>query len=152
MMRRPRLESITAALILASCTSPKGGAALGVRSPPLGEGGVLTDDVGIMIPSKGFAPILTRGCELPCKGSFNVRTSSENQERAQFRLLRRSSSGPGTVSRLGDFQIIEIPPGPARERLIEVTLRAKKDRLSIHAVEEETGEDLKIRTILFVGE
>jgi molecular chaperone DnaK (HSP70) len=152
MMRRPRLESITAALILASCASPKGGAALGVRSPPLGEGNVLTDDVGIMMPSEGFAPILARGCELPCKGSFNVRTSSDNQERVRFRLLRRSSSGSGTVSRLGDFQIIEIPPGPARERLIEVTLRAKKDRLSIYAVEEETGADLKIRTILFIGE
>ena len=151
-MRRPRLEMILAALILASCASPKGVAVLGVHSPPLGEGSVLLDDVGVMIPSTGFAPILARGCELPCKGSFNARTSSENQERVSFRLLRRSFSGPAAVSRLGDFQVIEIPPGPAGERLIEVTLRAKKDSLSIYAVEEETGARLKIRTILFVGE
>ena len=151
-MRRPRLELILAALILASCASPKGGAVLGVHSPPLGEGSVLLDDVGVMIPSTGFAPILTRGCELPCKGSFNVRTSSENQERVSFRLLRRSFSGPTAVSRLGDFQIIEIPPGPAGERLIEVTLRAKKDSLSVYAVEEETGAHLKIRTILFIAD
>jgi molecular chaperone DnaK (HSP70) len=151
-MSRPRLEVILAALILASCASPKGGAVLGVRSPPLGKGSVLLDDVGVMIRSKGFAPILTRGCELPCKGSFNVRTSSENQERVRVRLLRRSFNGPATVSGLGDFQIIEIPPGPAGERLIDVTLRAKKDSLSIYAVEKETGAQLKIRTILFVGE
>ena len=151
-MRRPRLEVTLAALILASCASPKGGAVLGVRSPPLGEGSVLLDDVGVMIPSEGFAPVLTRGCELPCKGSFNVRTSSENQERVRIRLLRRSFRGPGIVSGLGDFQIVEIPPGPARERLIEVTLRAKKESLSIYAVEKETGAHLKIRTILFAGE
>jgi len=151
-MRRPRLEVILAALILASCASPKGGVVLGVRSPPLGEGSVLLDDVGVMIPSEGFAPVLTRGCELPCKGSLIVRTSSENQERVRVRLLRRSFSGRVTVSGLGDFQIFEIPPGPARARLIEVTLRAKKESLSIYAVEKETGADLKIRTILFVGE
>jgi len=151
-MRRTRLGIILAALILASCASPKGGVVLGVRSPPLGEGSVLLDDVGVMIPNEGFAPVVTRGCALPCRGSFNVRTSSENQERVRVRLLRRSFSGPITVSELGDFQIIEIPPGPARERLIEVTLRAKKDSLSIYAVEKETGAHLKIRTILFVGE
>jgi molecular chaperone DnaK (HSP70) len=123
-----------------------------VRSPPLGKGSLLLDDVGVMIPSEGFAPILTRGCELPCKGSFNVRTSSENQERVRVRLLRRSFNGRATVSGLGDFQIVEIPPGPARERLIEVTLRAKKDSLSIYAIEKETGAQLKIRTILFIGE
>ena len=151
-MRRPRLETILAALILASCASPKGGAVLGVHSPPLGEGSVLLDDVGVMIPSKGFAPVLTRGCELPCKGSFIVRTSSENQEHVRVRLLRRSFSDSATLSGLADFQIIEIPPGPARERLIAVTLRAKKDSLSIYAVEQETGAHLKIRTILFGGE
>ena len=151
-MRRPRLEIILASLILASCAIPKGGAVLGVHSPPLGEGSVLLDDVGVMIPGEGFAPILSRGCELPCKGSFNVRTSTENQERVRVRLLRRSFSDLSTTSGLADFQVIEIPPGPARERLIEVTLRAKKDSLSIYAVEQETGAHLKIRTILFVGE
>ena len=151
-MRRPRLEIILAALILASCASPKGGAVLGVHSPPLGEGSVLLDDVGVMIPGEGFAPILSRGCELPCRGSFNVRTSTENQERVRVRLLRRSFSGPIVVSKLGDFQIIEIPPGPAGERSIEVTLRAKKNSLSIYAIEEETGTHLKLRTILLIGD
>jgi molecular chaperone DnaK (HSP70) len=151
-MRRPRIEVILAALIFASCASTKGGTVLGVRSPPLGKSSVLVDDVGVMLPNKGFAPILARGCELPCKGSLHIRTSSENQERVRVRLLRRSFSGRATVSRLGDFQIIEIPPGPARERLVEVTLRAKKESLSIHAVEKETGAQLKIQTILLVGE
>jgi molecular chaperone DnaK (HSP70) len=151
-MHRPRLEVILAALTLASCASPKGGAVLGVHSPPLGTGSVLVDDVGVMIRGQGFAPIMMRGCELPCKGSFDVRTSSENQERVRVQLLRRSFSGREIVSGLGDFQIIEIPPGPAGERRIEVTLRAKKDSLSIYAIEEETGAPLKIRTILFVGD
>ena len=151
-MRLTRLEMILAALILASCASPKGGAVLGVRSPPLGEGSVLLDDIGVIIPSKGFAPVLPRGCELPCKGSLNIRTSFENQERVSVRLLRRSSSGRETVSRLGDFQITEIPPGPAEAHLIEVTLRAQKNNLSIYAIEEETGVHLRIRTILFVGD
>ena len=150
-MRRPRLEVILIALIFASCASPKGGTVLGVRSPPLGEGSVLLDDVGVMLPSEGFAPILARGCEVPCRGSFHVRTSSENQKRISVRLMRRSFSGTAVVSRLVDFQIVGIPPGPARERMIEVILRAKKESLSIHAVEKETGEHLKIRTILLVG-
>ena len=112
-MRRLRPEVILAALILASCASPKGGAVLGVRSPPLGKGSVLLDDIGVMIPNEGFAPVVMRGCELPCKGSFNVQTSSDNQERIRVRLLRRSFSDSATLSGLADFQIIEIPPGPA---------------------------------------
>jgi molecular chaperone DnaK (HSP70) len=151
-MHRPRLEVILIALVFTSCASPKGGAVLGVRSPPLGEGSVLLDDVGVMIPNRGFAPILARGCELPCRGSFQARTSSENQERISVRLVRRSSKGSAVVSRLADFQIADIPPGPAGERLIEVALRAKKDSLSIHAVDKETGAHLKIRTILFIGD
>ncbi len=150
-MCRPRLEVILTALILASCASPKGGAVLGVRSPPLGEGSALLDDVGVMVPSEGFVPVLARGCELPCRGTFNLRTSSENQERIRVRLMRRASGGTSAISTLADFQIVDIPPGPARERLIEVMLRAKKDSLSIHAVEKETGAYLKIRTILLVG-
>ena len=147
-----RLGALLSALLLASCAGPQGGAVVGVRSPTLGEGSLLTDDVGIAIPGQGFAPILMRGCELPCKGSFNVRTSSENQERLRVRLLRRSAAEHGAVSTLVDFQIIDIPPAPAHEHTIEVTLRAKKDRLSIYAVEEESGEYLAIRTILFAGE
>jgi molecular chaperone DnaK (HSP70) len=151
-MRRQRLEVILAVLILGSCASPKGGTVVGVRSTPLGEGSLLLDDVGVMIPNEGFAPILARGCELPCRGAFYLRTSSENQKRIRVRLLRRSFDGKAVVSRLVDFQVIEIPPGPARERQVEVTLRAKKESLSIYAVDKETGAYLKIRTILFVGE
>jgi len=143
---------ILAALILGSCASPKGGAVIGVRSSPLGEGSRMLDDVGVMLPDQGFAPILARGCELPCRGAFYVRTTSENQESIPVRLLRRSFDRTAVVSRLVEFQIIDIPPGPAGERQVEVTLRAKKESLSIYAVEKETGTQLKIRTILFVGE
>jgi molecular chaperone DnaK (HSP70) len=151
-MRRPRFEVILASLILGACASPQGGTIVGLRSAPLGEGSVMLDDVGVMIPGEGFAPILARGCELPCRGSFYVRTSSENQERIRVRLLRRSFEGKAAVSRLVDFQVTEIPPGPAHERQVEVLLRAKKESLTIHAVEKETGTPVKIRTILLVGE
>ena len=151
-MRRRRTMVILAVLILGSCASPKGGAVVGVRSSPLGEGSMMLDDVGVMLPDQGFAPILARGCEFPCRGTFYVRTSSENQESIPVRLLRRSFDRTAVVSRLVEFQIIDIPPGPAGERQAEVTLRAKKESLSIYAVEKETGAQLKIRTILFVGE
>ena len=77
---------------------------------------------------------------------------SDDQERIRVRLLRRSFERKAVVSRLVDFQVTGIPPGPARERQVEVTLRAKKESLTIYAVEKETGTPVKIRTILFIGE
>jgi molecular chaperone DnaK (HSP70) len=151
-MRRRRFAVILACLILGACASPQGGTTVGLSSAPLAEGSLMLDDVGVMLPSEGFAPILARGCELPCRGMFHLRTSSDNQERIRVRLLRRSFERRAVVSRLVDFQVTEIPPGPAGERQVEVTLRAKKESLTIYAVEKQTDTPVKIRTILFIGE
>lgn len=141
-----------AALALAACAGPKGAVDVGVHSPPLGEGALLVDDVGLDVPGSGFAPVLGRGCELPCKGTFIARTSSKNQERIRIELLRRSYGRKPNVSRLATFEIVEIPPGAAGQHVVEITLRAKKDLLTISAEEEETGEAYTIRTLLMVGE
>jgi molecular chaperone DnaK (HSP70) len=125
---------------------------MGVQPPPIGEGVLLIDDVGLELSGTGFAPVLVRGCELPCKGSFVAPTTSDNQKRFRIRLLRRSYADGVAISRISDFQIIGVPPGPAGERIIEVTLRAKKDSLTISAVEKETGTALTIRTVLMMGE
>jgi len=139
-------------LVLLACASSPGTVDLGVDAPPLGAGAVLDDEVGVSIAGSSFATVLARGCELPCKGVFEIRTGSDDQERIMIHLLRRASKAPHPISRLADFQIVGIPPGPARDRIVTVTLRARKDRLSISAVETATSTSLTIRTVLFVGE
>jgi molecular chaperone DnaK (HSP70) len=139
-------------LALVACAGPPGAVDLGVHSPPLGEGVLLIDDVGLDVPGSGFAPVLSRGCELPCKGTFIARTTSADQERIRIELLRRSFDRGVKISRLAGFEILEVPPGPAGQRVVEITLRAKKDLLTISAQEEETGAPLKIRTLLMMGE
>jgi molecular chaperone DnaK (HSP70) len=113
---------------------------------------LLTDDVGLDVRGSGFAPVLTRGCELPCKGTFIARTTSADQDRIRIELLRRTYGNGVKISRLAGFEIMEVPPGAAGQRVVEITLRAKKDLLTISALEEETGAALKIRTLLMVGE
>jgi molecular chaperone DnaK (HSP70) len=147
-----RFGAALAALALAACAGPKGAVDVGVHSPPLGEGVLLVDDVGLDVPGSGFAPVLARGCELPCKGTFIARTTSKNQKRIRIELLRRSYGRRPTISRLATFEIIEVPPGAAGQHVVQITLRAKKDLLTISAEEEETGAASKIRTLLMLGE
>jgi len=149
---RARAAGLLAALALAGCASAPGTIELGVNDPPLGSGVLLADDVGLLVASGDFAPILAHGCELPCKGSFEMRTNSDDQTRMSVQLLRRASRAPYPVSRVADFQIIDVPPGPAGTRSVEVTLRAKKDSISIHALEVSTDTNLTIRTVLFAGD
>ena len=151
-MGRLKFGAALGVLVCAACANPSGTVEMGVPPPPIGEGVLLIEDVGLEVAGTGFAPVLARGCELPCKGSFIAPTSSDNQKRFRLRLLRRSYAGRGTISLISDFQIIGIPPGPAGERILEVTLRAKKDSLTISAVEKETGTALTIRTVLMMGE
>ena len=150
-MRELRFTSVLAALVFAACASQTGGAEIAV-APPLGEGNWLTHDVGIKLPKAGFIPIMGAGCEFPCKGSFVARTSVDDQKRLQIRLVRRSPERPTLVTAAGAFQITEIPPGPAGVRAIDVTVRAKKNRLTISAVDLETGEIFPLRTLLLMEE
>lgn len=150
-LRESRITSALAALVFAACASQTGGAEITVK-PPLGEGNWLTHDVGVNSPKAGFQPILAAGCELPCKGSFVARTSIDDQKRLQIRLVRRSPERRTLVTGAAAFQITEIPPGPAGGRAIEVTVRAKKNRLTVSAVDQETGKSFPLRTLLLMEE
>jgi molecular chaperone DnaK (HSP70) len=151
-MLHARGARLLAALVLAGCASAPGTVEVGVDKPPLGSGMLLSDDVGLVVASGDFAPILAHGCELPCKGAFEMHTTSDDQTRMTLQLLRRISHAPYSVSRVAEFQIIDVPTGPAGTRNVEVTLRAKKDSISIHAVELSTDTNLTIRTVLFAGD
>jgi len=143
---------LLAALCLAGCAQMPGTIELGVGDPPLGSGALLADDLGLLVADGAFAPVLARGCELPCKGNFEMRTSSDDQQRFAVQLLRRAGRSPYGVSPVAEFQILDVPPGPAGSRSVEVTLRARKDRISIHARELSTETNLTIRTVLLAGD
>jgi len=150
-LRRPLILSSLIVLVCAACANPAGRVEL-AADPPLGEGNVLLNDVGLMLPKAGFQTIIAAGCEMPCKGSFIARTSLDDQDRLQIVLMRRPVDRRALVTRAGAFQIDEIPPGPAGQRAIDVTIRAKRNQISVFASDQETGESLPLRTVLMMAD
>ena len=135
------------AILAVACAGAQQGASISVSETPLGEQGQLIHGLGVAAAGGSVAAVLPVGCELPCDGTFSVRTTRQDQKRItlKFYTLARHAAP------IGGVQIVGLPAGPAGEYGVEVKIRATKDRLIVNADEKESGAALEVRTLLDFG-
>lgn len=138
---------LSLAILAVACAGTQPGASISVSETPLGEKGQLIHGLGVAAAGGSVAAVLPIGCELPCDGTFSVRTTRQDQKRISLRFYALAKR----AAPIGGVQIVGLPPGPAGERGAEVTIRATKDRLIVNADEKESGAALVVRTLLDFG-
>ena len=129
------------------CAGTRKATILSVSDPPLGDEGQLTRGLGVSAVGGNITTVLPQGCSLPCDSTFDLRTTRDGQERVS---LSFHTVGKRTTS-IGGIQIVGIPRAPAGEREVAVTIRAAKEKLTVKALEKQSGEPLEVRTLLDVA-
>ncbi|MEE9608284.1 MAG: Hsp70 family protein [Myxococcota bacterium] len=115
-------------------------------SPAVGQGARLAEAVGIATDEGAFSPILKAGCELPCERAVFFSTAFDGQTELPLVIYRGHAALVKENRYLGNFTVTGILPAPRGKRLIEVTLRADSDGISL-GVEDAGGAQVGVRLV-----
>lgn len=116
-------------------------------SPIVDGSGVLVEDLGLEIIHGDFAPVLKRGSKAPCEATFTFSTFADNQDQIMLTLYRGTGKVVMGNHFLGKYQIVDIPPAPARVPFIAMTFRVMDGTISIDAIDTASGRAMRIKHI-----
>lgn len=138
---------MTLLLLLASCAhhqNIQSAVVLERNSPAIGDGGTLVEDVGIETIGGVFAPLLNRGCKVPCRDASIFSTAQDNQNRIQVSLFRGKEKLVPKNHSLGVCYIVAIQPAPRGFPQIELTVEAVEKEIRVSALDKATNKTLAI--------
>jgi molecular chaperone DnaK len=104
---------------------------------------ITVHDIGIEDDQGNFVTLIKKGTTYPVAISKIFTTTTDNQREIAVHLLQRTIDG--TIISLGSFIMPELPPRPAGELPIEVTVSINENRLiKVTALEREGGREMSI--------
>lgn len=107
--------------------------------------GTLQHTVGIETAGGVFTPLIARGAPLPVSVSEIFTTADPNQASIQIRPFQGEDPRAARNTELGLFDVVQIPPGRAREPQVEVTFHVDASgAFSMTARDVRTGRDLPV--------
>ncbi|HEX6591832.1 MAG TPA: Hsp70 family protein [Moraxellaceae bacterium] len=129
---------LCALMALLLCGYASGEGAVLVIEPPVGgvmSEGVLQEAVGIETLGGVVAPILQKGCKLPCSQRKTFSTAEDNQDQITLAVFRGNSVYSREARSLGIFRIGGISPMPRGKTTIQVEFVADKNGISLSATD-----------------
>jgi molecular chaperone DnaK len=105
--------------------------------------------IGIKSGTNRFSKYIHRNEPLPQKGTFDFRTTQDNQMYASIEVLQGEDLEIDFANRshisLGKFNLIGLPPKPAGQVIISVTMSVDESGiLSVEAICEDAGIEKKL--------
>ena len=82
------------------------------KSQSIGTDEKLIQSVGIETLGGVFTPLLQKGTNVPCSKTEIFSTAADNQVQIMVKLYRGTAKFVTHCDKLGDFQIVGIPPAP----------------------------------------
>lgn len=113
-------------------------------TPIISPSGELTEDVGLELASKQFAPILKRGCPVPCHKTAEFRNSDDQQKTVKLSLFRGTQQQTAEAKFLGRIEITGFPPQAPGNTRILVTFIVADGRITVDAADKNGSEPLTI--------
>lgn len=105
----------------------------------------LQHSVGIATLGGIFTRVIPKGTRLPVSHTEIFTTADPNQSSIQIQPFQGEMPLTASNKPLGLFEVMEIPPGDAREPVIEVTFHVDaQGALSLTAKDAGTGRELPV--------
>ncbi|GAB4296796.1 MAG: hypothetical protein Kow0090_11970 [Myxococcota bacterium] len=104
---------------------------------------VLPISIGLALPGGGYARIIPRNTPLPCKKSFAIATTRDNQSEISLVVMQGESEQFSENDYLGVLKFDNITPAPRGRNKLNVTFTISSESiLKVTAKEELSGRTL----------
>jgi len=114
---------------------------------------VTAKDLGVAVDEeRAMSVVIARGSSLPCDEVKKYSTHYDNQTAVEVEIFQGNEDKADMNSRLGSFELQDIPPMPAGEPKIEVHFKLDMDNiLSVSAKEISSGKSKDIKITIAQG-
>jgi molecular chaperone DnaK len=133
-------------LLITGCITGKGPLVI-EDHPPIINGNVTTETLGIETLAGRFTPLIAAGTPIPCSVSKTFSTASDSQSQIILKLFRGSNIMVSKNHLLGRFQIVGIPPTPRGVPSVQVTFKIDREKITLAAQDLKSKRDLIIKAI-----
>ncbi|KAK1636029.1 hsp70-like protein, partial [Colletotrichum phormii] len=108
--------------------------------------------LGVAMEGNIFAPVVTRGQNVPCLKKRTFTTVADNQQTVQFPVFQGERVNCEDNTSLGEFTLAPIPPMRAGEAVLEVVFEVDVNGiLKVTATEKTSGRSANITISNSVG-
>jgi molecular chaperone DnaK len=115
--------------------------------PRVSKDGLLLESVGIETLGGVFTPLVTAGCKTPCSKTVVFSTAEDGQSDIKLFLYRGTSKLTKDANRLGEYEILKVPPLPRGQPQVAVTFNVNSKAIELEALDQQSNRLLPIARV-----